>query len=183
MSDDNSIENVAEQVEFSVQGVSFVGSQHVGELKASSHVQVPVRLGQYVSVRGQRSAKYGQQGWSIGPPKWPYVGPDGYALGFDDGLHAGTGPEAWDTSGVISACGPYGMLIGAFSRYRAPSVMSPEVAARIFGLNAFPIGSDWYSTRCPINGYLYLLMNDGLGFPSRSDNQGSIEVQVFLSDT
>jgi hypothetical protein len=71
---------------------------------------------------------------------------------------------------------PLGMLIGAITRIDAGASIDFVEQQYIFGRNVLPIG-ELYKATSPINGILYLIMNDTWSW---DDNKGSIKIRVSL---
>jgi hypothetical protein len=170
-----------EVARFELSGLQLSGRQHIGCLNGASYTRIEVRLGEMLAVRGQRVDACGIRGWTAADRgRWPFVGPDGYATDFPDGLYADAGPVLWIAEGTAVTGAPLGMLVGVISRYRVEGSMAEGPWRRLFRPGGIAIGSEFHSVRCPINGYLYLMMNDGWANEGYTDNEGSIQIEAFL---
>jgi hypothetical protein len=137
-----------------------------GCLPGSGYAKIPVRAGQKITVTSKVAAPCDSRGWTNGVGL-PFYGP------------AGSGAYQPLAAGINTGLG---MLLGAFSRRKIDGSLTWTDELQIFYEKSLYLGdtaSGVYIVMSPIEGYLYLLMNDGDGY---ADNDGSISVTVSVSN-
>lgn len=138
-----------------------------GCLPATAFAKIAVKPGKRIRLISGVQSSCDSRGWTNGPGLGFYT-PKG-SESYPDGLLAGQNI-------------PLGMLIGAFSHRKIDVNMSWELQLQIFNQKSIMIGGSEtgeFIVTSPIQGYLYLIMNDGNGY---HDNIGSVSVTFAMEN-